>query len=428
MGNKLSSQLLQQIIETQSLLAQAVFDLDAFMNTVVDQMLLLTPATGAVIELVDEDCLVYRAASGSVAPYLNTRLKQATSLSGMCVRDKEIKISTDTSTDSRVDATACKKVGAASMVVVPLFRNSESVGVLKVVSSTAFAFSKDDVSTLQLMATLLGSALGQQLEIDHRKRLEQELRLQNEQLENVLVELKLTSHELEIKNSRISDFTSSVSHELRTPLTSIKGALGLLAGGRAGELSPRATSLINVAYSETERLIRLINDILDLGKIEAGKLELKMSEITVSALVGLAANAVNGIVTERSITLDQQISWDKAIECDTDRIVQTLVNFLSNAIKFSANDSSVVLRATRTASGTVKFEVIDSGCGIAEDQLTKLFARFQQLDSVDAIKRGGTGLGLAISKSIVEQHGGRVGVESTPGVGSNFWFELPVKP
>ncbi len=398
------------------------------MNTVVDQMLLLTPATGAVIELVDEDCLVYRAASGSVAPYLNTRLKQATSLSGMCVRDKEIKISTDTSTDSRVDATACKKVGAASMVVVPLFRNSESVGVLKVVSSTAFAFSKDDVSTLQLMATLLGSALGQQLEIDHRKRLEQELRLQNEQLENVLVELKLTSHELEIKNSRISDFTSSVSHELRTPLTSIKGALGLLAGGRAGELSPRATSLINVAYSETERLIRLINDILDLGKIEAGKLELKMSEITVSALVGLAANAVNGIVTERSITLDQQISWDKAIECDTDRIVQTLVNFLSNAIKFSANDSSVVLRATRTASGTVKFEVIDSGCGIAEDQLTKLFARFQQLDSVDAIKRGGTGLGLAISKSIVEQHGGRVGVESTPGVGSNFWFELPVKP
>lgn len=409
------------------------------MNTVVDQMLLLTPATGAVIELVDDDHLVYKAASGSVAPYLNTRLKKSASLSGLCVKDREIKITKDTSSDPRVDYDACKKVGAASMVVVPLFRDQESVGVLKVVSNKTSAFSEDDLATLQLMATLLGAALGQQLEVDRRRKLEeilmlktQELESRNVQLEEVLAELETKSGELEIKNvqvneaaHRISEFTSTLSHELRTPLTSISGALRLIEAGRAGELSPQASSLVNIAYSESERLIRLVNDILDLGKIEEGKFELKLAEVAVPDLIAPAVNAVQGLINERSIKLEQQILSDAILRCDPDRIVQTLVNFLSNAIKFSPDHCSVIIKISNVSNSITKFEIIDFGCGIPGDQIPKLFARFQQVDSSNNREKTGSGLGLAISKSIIEQHGGRIGVHSKPESGSTFWFELP---
>lgn len=167
---------LTEIIDTQSILASAEFDLSAFMQIVVNRMQAMTPATGAVVELVQGDEMVYEAASGTLGPYVGTRLPKSKSLSGMCVADREVKIANDTASDARVDAAACAQVGAASMICVPLFRRGESVGVLKVASSKVSAFSERDVLTLQLMAGMLGGALGQQLEVDRRKELEEKLR------------------------------------------------------------------------------------------------------------------------------------------------------------------------------------------------------------------------------------------------------------
>ena len=158
------------------MLASKEFNLDSFMNTVVDRMEALTSATGAVIELIEGDDMVYKAASGSVASYVHLRLKRDGSLSGLCVSDREMKISPDTSKDDRVDAAACLKVAAASMICVPLFQGDDAVGVLKVVSNRANAFSEYDIHTLRLMAGVLGAALGRQLEVERRRELENKSR------------------------------------------------------------------------------------------------------------------------------------------------------------------------------------------------------------------------------------------------------------
>ncbi|MBX9690430.1 MAG: PAS domain S-box protein [Candidatus Obscuribacterales bacterium] len=224
---------------------------------------------------------------------------------------------------------------------------------------------------------------------------------------------------------RINEFISTVSHELRTPLTSIKGALRLIEGGVTGEVTPEAMSLVNMATSETERLVRLVNDILDLKKIEAGKLELKFESVEVGSLVDEAIEGISGMAADFGIGLKKEVFFSGKISCDKDRILQVLANLLSNAIKFSPEGESVSLSLSASA-GFLRFSVCDNGCGIPESQVHKLFGRFQQLDSSDSRQQGGTGLGLAISKAIVEQHHGEIGLESRYGEGSIFWFDLPL--
>lgn len=226
---------------------------------------------------------------------------------------------------------------------------------------------------------------------------------------------------------RVSEFYSTVSHELRTPLTSIRASLGLIEGGLAGEISAKTAQLIQIARSESDRLIRLINDILDIRKIEAGRLELKREDVLPAKLVDISIDSVRAMAAEAGVNLVEKTEHTEGAEgvlCDRDRIVQVLTNLLSNAIKFSPRDSTVSVAVERL-DYAFKFSVTDFGSGIAEDQLPKLFGLFQQLDSSDSRPKGGTGLGLAISKAIVEEHGGKIGVESLKQKGSVFWFELP---
>ncbi|MBX9953270.1 MAG: PAS domain S-box protein [Candidatus Obscuribacterales bacterium] len=223
---------------------------------------------------------------------------------------------------------------------------------------------------------------------------------------------------------RVSEFYSTVSHELRTPLTSIRTALGLMTSGAVGELSQKGGHLVRIAGGECDRLIRLINDILDFRKIEAGKLMLKPQLTNPQSLVDTTFQAIRGLADDEGVTLTKSIDFNEALYCDPDRIVQVLTNLISNAIKFSQKGKEVNIRVTETESGRVRFSIIDQGAGIRDDQLSKLFAKFQQLDSSDTRKKGGTGLGLAISKAIVQQHGGEIGVETAAGKGSTFWFEL----
>jgi len=224
---------------------------------------------------------------------------------------------------------------------------------------------------------------------------------------------------------RVSEFYSTVSHELRTPLTSIRGAFGLLEGGKAGELSTKALRLVNMGKLESERLVRLINDILDIRKIEAGKLELKLEKFSAAQIIENTKNTLSAFASDANVRLSSDVKEDGTIYADKDRITQVLTNLVSNAVKFSPPESEVLINA-RTVDSKYRIAVQDHGPGIKDSDMKKLFQMFQQLNYSDNSEKGGTGLGLAISKSIVEQHDGQIGVESKVGEGSTFWFEIPL--
>ncbi|MGD9682466.1 MAG: CHASE3 domain-containing protein [Candidatus Obscuribacterales bacterium] len=231
-----------------------------------------------------------------------------------------------------------------------------------------------------------------------------------------------TRHEAE---RRVSEFYSMVSHELRTPLTSIKGSLGLLAGGKGGELSARANRLVSMGLRECDRLIRLINDILDIRKIEAGKMELSLQPLDASSLVHDTIEAIGAYAHEHSVRLVDSSTSCPLIFADRDRVVQILTNLVSNAVKFSPEGGSVTI-TSEERDGKVRFSITDEGSGISEQDQRKLFRKFQQINSGDDRPKGGTGLGLSICKALVEQHGGRIGLDSVAGQGTTFWFEMPL--
>lgn len=223
---------------------------------------------------------------------------------------------------------------------------------------------------------------------------------------------------------RISEFYSMVSHELRTPLTSIRGVLGIIEGGLIQLGTAEANDFIQIARLSCDRLVRLVNEILDTQKIESGNFELYIGEVHTDEIVDLAVAAVQGMAAEMSVAISVEKRTQLILPADKDRVIQVLINLLSNAIKFSPSGGHVRLLVKNAAPDRVRFSVSDRGPGIADEDLSKLFQKFQQLDSSDSRKKGGAGLGLAIARAIIEQHGGEIGVESQPGFGSTFWFEI----
>ncbi|WP_434383055.1 ATP-binding protein [Melittangium boletus] len=221
-----------------------------------------------------------------------------------------------------------------------------------------------------------------------------------------------------------NEFVSTVSHELRTPLTSIRGSLGLLEGGIMGELDAPILEMVRIARSNTDRLIRLINDILDLEKMESGMLELKPQPLECAEVIEATLSGVSAMADAARVTLVARAEDAGQVKADRDRLIQVLTNLVSNAIKYSPPDGRVEVRAARDARGQVRFSVVDQGPGIPPDKRARLFGKFQQLDSSDTRSKGGTGLGLAISQAIVEQHGGHIDVLGEPGEGATFTFSL----
>jgi PAS domain S-box-containing protein len=221
------------------------------------------------------------------------------------------------------------------------------------------------------------------------------------------------------------EFISVVGHELRTPLTSIRGSLGLLEGGIFGELPPEAQSMLTLAVTNTDRLVRLINDVLDIERMDAGRMELQLVPVKASALVTSALQVLQMNATETGLALHADVDEDLTVSVDTDRIIQVLVNLLGNAIKFSPHRSTITVTAS-SEQGHARFAIKDTGRGIPADRLESIFERFRQVDSSDAREKGGSGLGLAIARDIVVDHGGEMNVESEVGAGSTFSFTLPL--
>lgn len=267
------------------------------------------------------------------------------------------------------------------------------------------------------------------------------------------------------------EFVSVVSHELRTPLTSIHGSLKLLATGKLGHLPSQGQTLIDIALSNTDRLTRLINDVLDLERMGSGRVRMVPENCSASALVHSAAQSMQSMadeygirfslqlppdytppektpqektppektVLEKTVLVEEETVHNKAklettqpdpepltVWADADHILQALTNLLSNAIKFSPRGATVTLRV-RSLKNNIEFLVKDCGRGIPSDKLETIFERFAQVDTSDARERGGTGLGLAICREIVQQHQGRIWVKSVHSQGSSFYFTLPKK-
>ncbi len=220
------------------------------------------------------------------------------------------------------------------------------------------------------------------------------------------------------------DFVSTVSHELRTPLTSIRGALTLVTAGKVGELPPKGRELLQIAVSNTERLIRLINDILDIEKMDAGQVTTRRDRLRLRPLLETTLAGLEGFAGTHKVALYLEPGPDAELIGDADRLVQVFTNLVSNAVKFSPAGARVELDVVR-ARETVKVRVRDHGPGIPEEFAKRIFGRFQQAGGADSRKSGGTGLGLSIAKGIVDLHGGQVGHEPADGGGTVFWVSLP---
>ena len=220
-----------------------------------------------------------------------------------------------------------------------------------------------------------------------------------------------------------SEFIAVASHELRTPMTSIKGSVDLILSGYAGDISTDTQELLEIAQKNCDRLIRLINDILDLAKIEAGQIRLKLDPLDLTDAVEHSMLGVRSLADQSEIrlTLFRPESLP-LVEVDKDRIEQVVTNLLSNAIKFSPPKGEVRVELD-LVDGCVQCCVVDQGCGIPEDQLTNVFGKFQQVANSKA--KGGTGLGLAIVHALVHEHRGKIWVESKLNAGSRFIFRLP---
>jgi signal transduction histidine kinase len=222
------------------------------------------------------------------------------------------------------------------------------------------------------------------------------------------------------------EFISTVSHELRTPLTAIRGALGLLSHGTLVELNDKAANLLRIAHSNSERLLRLINDILDLERMQSGRERLVFRKVQLAQVVRLAIESITPVADAAGVRLIQDTTQVE-IAADADRLIQVLTNLLSNAVKFSPQNSTVSILMRPDLNG-VTLSVVDPGRGIPADKLETVFGRFQQVDASDSRQKGGTGLGLAICRSIVHQHSGRIWAERNPVRGTSFRLFLPYKP
>jgi signal transduction histidine kinase len=221
-----------------------------------------------------------------------------------------------------------------------------------------------------------------------------------------------------------SDFVSTVSHELRTPLTSMRGALGLVLSGAAGPLSPQANELLRIANQNTERLIRLINDILDIEKIESGSITVRRDRCDLRGVLEATIAGVHGYAVEHRVRIALRAPETADVIGDQDRLIQVFTNLLSNAIKFSPAEGEVTV-TIEVEHEAVRVAVQDQGPGIPEEFQGRIFGKFQQAEHSSSRRHGGTGLGLAIARAVVERHEGHIRFQTAPGEGTTFTVELP---
>jgi signal transduction histidine kinase/DNA-binding response OmpR family regulator len=297
-----------------------------------------------------------------------------------------------------------------SEAAIPLRVGSRIIGALDIQSTSTDAFSPDAQSVLQILADQVAIAIDNARSYELSQQAVKEMR--------------------EIDRVK-TQFLANMSHELRTPLNSIIGFSRVILKGIDGPITDLQQQDLNAIYSSGQHLLGLINDVLDIAKIEAGKMELSFDDINVSDIVTSVMSTATGLVKDKPIRLLRQIDADLPIvRADPIRLRQVLLNLLSNAAKFTDEGEIVVHASVQTGPGSlpeILVSVADTGPGISQEDQTKLFQPFSQVDDSPTRKTGGTGLGLSISQQLIHLHGGRIGVHSEPGKGSTFYFTLPIQ-
>ncbi len=395
---------LEAIVSTQTAVATSTTDPEAVMRLVTERAQALVGADGAVVEVIEGDELAHRAASGEALRYLGTRTPLVGGLSGACALAGTVLRTDDAVIDPRVDRVLAHKVGARSMVVVPLYDHGRVVAVLKVTAARPHAFDEEDERALQLIAGTVGAALA------HAE---------------AFAAMREARDLAEEANRTKSQFLSTVSHELRTPLNAILGYAHLLLDGMSGHLTDgQATDIRHVADG-AERLRVLIDDLLDLSRIESGRMELDVTPVDIAAVLEAVRADIAPLAEAKGLALTVAVAPGlPVLRGDRMRIHQILLNLAGNAVKFT--ESGRVALSARAEAETIAIAVADTGIGIAAEALAGIFDEFRQADSSTTRRYGGTGLGLAIARRLAEMHGGSIGVESVQGVGSTFSVRLPI--
>ena len=390
----------------------STLDLQSVLNTIVTRATQLAETDGGVIYEYDtgREIFVPRAtthlATDIVDTMLSTPVRRGEGATGRLAEVREpVQLSDIRSAqgESRV-RDALVRAGYRALLAVPLVREEQLLGGLTVIRKTTGAFAPETVELLQTFAT------------------QSSLAIQNARL---FLEIEDKSRQLEAASRHKSEFLANMSHELRTPLNAIIGFSEVLSDRMFGELTAKQDEYLHDIYDSGQHLLSLINDILDLSKIEAGRMELELTDFDLPAAIDNALTLIRERAGRRGIALHQSVDPRLSqIRADERKVKQVLLNLLSNAVKFTPEGGRIDVRA-RLADGSIEIAVTDTGIGItAEDQDT-VFEEFRQVGTSDK-KAEGTGLGLALCRKFVELHGGRIRVESDPGHGSTFAFTLPL--
>jgi signal transduction histidine kinase/HAMP domain-containing protein len=393
-------------------------DLELVLNTIVMHAVQLSGANGGLIYEYDETMQQFSGIRGAhrvdedLAEVIRaTPLRLGEGVAGQAaVLHAPVQVS-DVLAEGSYDVVRIRSVferhGYRSVLAAPLLFEQQIVGVLVVWGREPGRFSREVVDLLQTLAT------------------QSVLAIQNARLYR---ELEARSHELEAASRHKSEFLANMSHELRTPLNAVLGFSEVLAERMFGEVNEKQAEYLQDILSSGRHLLSLINDILDLSKVEAGRLELEPSRFHLPTALENALTLVRERASRHGIALDLRV--DPAIGeivADERKVKQILLNLLSNAVKFTPEGGRVAVAAI-PRDGTLEISIRDSGIGIApEDQVT-IFEEFRQVGGDTARKQEGTGLGLTLAKKFVELHGGRIAVQSQVGQGSTFTFTLPTRP